>query len=330
MALFTPSIARLRSLPAAALLLGLSFAAQAQAPTPISITGGTSIYTQNFDGMGATGTAYPTGWTGGRFAGTATTAVNLLVSDGSGSALSGAPYNVGTAASTDRALGSVASGGTIPAIGAVFTNASGATVTRVNMSFNGEQWRSGSALDQNEVLAFEYSLDATSLSTGTWTAATALNVTEVANAIVTNTALNGNEAANRTSVAGSIATLNWPAGTTMWIRWKDNNDTGNDALLAVDNFALSTGTTTLATQNKALDSSLSLFPNPAANRLTLRMGKEGVGASVDVYNALGQRVKQTVAGQEDLTLDVSALRAGVYTVRITTAGGIATCSFVKQ
>nr|WP_262905303.1 T9SS type A sorting domain-containing protein [Hymenobacter nitidus] len=116
----------------------------------------------------------------------------------------------------------------------------------------------------------------------------------------------------------------------MWIRWKDNNDTGNDALLAVDNFALSTGTTTLATQNKALDSSLSLFPNPAANRLTLRMGKEGVGASVDVYNALGQRVKQTVAGQEDLTLDVSALRAGVYTVRITTAGGIATCSFVKQ
>ncbi|TGE25522.1 T9SS type A sorting domain-containing protein [Hymenobacter aquaticus] len=328
MALFTPSIARLRSLPVAALLLGFSFAAQAQ--TPVGIAGGNAIYRQNFDGMTATGTAYPDGWNGVRFSGTGTAPVALLVSDGSGTGLSGAPYNVGTTGAADRALGSVASGGTVPAIGAAFINATGATVTRVNMAFYGEQWRSGSALDQNEVLAFEYSFDATSLTTGTWTAVPALNVTEVANANVTNGALNGNDTANRVAVSGSINSLNWPFGATMWIRWKDNNDTGNDAMLAVDDFALSTGTTTLATQNKALQGSLSVFPNPATNRLTLRTGKEGVGAAVAIYNALGQRVQQTVASQEEVTLDVSALRAGVYTVRFTTAEGIATRSFVKQ
>ncbi len=114
------------------------------------------------------------------------------------------------------------------------------------------------------------------------------------------------------------------------VRWKDTNEAGNDALLAVDDFSLSTGTTTLATQNKALENALSVFPNPATNRLTLRMGKEGVGASVEIYNALGQRVQQAQATREDLTLDVSALRAGVYTIRFTTNGGTATRSFLKQ
>ncbi|UOQ55290.1 T9SS type A sorting domain-containing protein [Hymenobacter cellulosivorans] len=132
------------------------------------------------------------------------------------------------------------------------------------------------------------------------------------------------------AVSSSITSINWPAGGTMWIRWRDNNESGNDALLAIDDFALSTGNTTLATQNKALQNALSVFPNPATNRVTLRMGKEGVGASVEVFNALGQRVQQAQATQEDLTLDVSALRTGVYTIRFTTKGGTATRSFMKQ
>nr|WP_262904615.1 T9SS type A sorting domain-containing protein [Hymenobacter lucidus] len=116
----------------------------------------------------------------------------------------------------------------------------------------------------------------------------------------------------------------------MWIRWRDNNDFGADAVLAVDDFALATGNTTLANQNKALQSALNIFPNPATNRITLQVGKEGVGASVEIFNALGQRVQQATASQEAFGLDVSALRTGVYTVRFTTAGGTATRSFVKQ
>ncbi|TGE29854.1 T9SS type A sorting domain-containing protein [Hymenobacter metallicola] len=331
MALFTPSIARLRMLPAAALFLGLSLSAQAQ--TPISITGGTAVYTQNFDGITATGTTYPTGWTGVRLSGSGTANETLPPTVLTASAQSGAVYNVGpngTANDADRGLGSLASGSTVPVFGAVFTNNSGATITRVTITARNEQWRGGDNANL-ETTAFEYSLNATGInSTGaTWTPVTALDLVELNNTTTAGN-IDGNAATNSKFIGGVVTGLTWPAGTTMWIRWRDNNDVGADAILAVDDFSLATGTTTLATQNKALESSLSLFPNPAANSLTLRVGKEGVGASVEIFNNLGQRVRQTVASQQEFSLDVSALRAGVYSVRFTTADGTATRSFVKQ
>ncbi|UOQ74539.1 T9SS type A sorting domain-containing protein [Hymenobacter cellulosilyticus] len=334
MALFTPSIARLRALPVAALLLSLT-SLSAQAQTPISITGGTAVYTQNFDGMGSTGTngTYPAGWAGLRYAGNGTvndplTPVVLL-----STSISGAVYSSGGTGETDRAIGSLASASTAPAYGAVFVNNSGATITRLTMAARAEQWRTGSNATVNETVVFEYSLDATNLNNGTtatWNPVTTMDLTEIATTSTTAGPLDGNAAANSKSISGVLTGLNWPVGGNLWIRWRDQDDNASDGLLAVDNFALATGNTTLATQNIALESALSVFPNPATNRLTLRMGKEGVGASVEIYNALGQRVQQATATKEDLTLDVSALRAGVYTIRFTTNGGTATRSFLKQ
>ncbi|TGE16585.1 T9SS type A sorting domain-containing protein [Hymenobacter elongatus] len=341
MALFTPTLARLRGLPVAALLLGFSLSAQAQAPTPINITGGTAIYTQNFDGLTPAGTTYPDGWTGLRYGRSATNTTAVLneflplvvVTDASSS---GAVYNAGapdgTPAVDDRAIGSIGSGSTVPAYGAVFVNKSGAAITRVSMTARNEQWRSGSSASTNERVVFEYSLDATNLNSGTtatWTPVTSLDLIELATATTTAGALDGNAAVNSRFIGG-VATLNWPNNGTMWIRWRDNDDIGSDGLHAVDNFSLATGATTLSNQNQALQNALNVFPNPATNRLTLSVGKDGVGASVEIFNALGQRVRQATATQAELTLDVSALQAGVYTVRFTTAGGSATRSFVKQ
>lgn len=327
-ALFTPSISRLRALPVAALLLGLTLSAQAQ--TPISITGGTAVYTQNFNGLTATGTAYPDGWTGVRFGGSGTPNEVLAPTVLTTSSQSGAVYNAGTTNEADRALGGLASGSTVPVFGAVFTNGSGAAITRLTITARHEQWRGGDNANV-ETTAFEYSLNATGINSAgaTWTPVTALDLVEINNTTVAAN-LDGNAAANSKFIGGVVTGLTWPAGTTMWIRWRDNNDFGADAILAVDDFSLATGNTTLATQNKALESALSVFPNPATSSITLRMGKEGVGASVEVFNALGQRVQQAKATQEDLTLDVSSLRAGVYTIRFTTNGGTATRSFMKQ
>jgi hypothetical protein len=255
--LFTRSLASWRTLPVATLLLGFTLSAQAQAPTPIAITGGTAIYTQSFDGITPTGTTYPAGWAGLRYgrSATGTSVINealspiVLADNSNAGAIYNAGLNAGAAGDADRALGSIASGSNYPAFGAVFVNNSGAAITRVTMTARNEQWRTGSNATVNENVIFEYSLDATNLNSGTtatWTPVTGLDLAELITTSATAGPLDGNAAANSKFISGVLTGINWPAGSTMWIRWRDTDDLGSDALLAVDNFSLATGNTVLA------------------------------------------------------------------------------------
>jgi hypothetical protein len=197
----------------------------------VSLTG--PSYTQNFDGMAATATL-PTGWDAIRYSGTGVSAI-VQVTDGS--ANSGAAYNVGTTSAADRALGSIASGTTVPAYGASFVNnIAGQTITSVSISAMMEQWRTGSnALVESVV--FEYSTNATSLSTGTWTAVTSLDLVEILTGDNSNSAQNGNLAANRVAISGTFSP-SLLSGGTLWIRWRDTDNTGSDGLYAVDDFQM--------------------------------------------------------------------------------------------
>jgi hypothetical protein len=319
---------KLSSLFALTLGLGFSLGAFAQSPTPISIGSATAVYTQNFDAIGATGVTYPAGWTGLRLAGSGVANETLPPAVTDGSANAGGVYNVGTTGATDRAFGTLGSTSTEPAIGAVFTNGTGAAITRVNIAARAEQWRSGSNNTVNEVVAFEYSLNATSLSTGTWTAVTALDLNERATTTTTAAAIDGNLAANNAAISGSI-TLNWPANTTMWIRWKDVDNTGSDALLAVDNFAISTGTTPLATRNAAANSAISVFPNPANDVVSIRINGKATNAPITVSDLTGRKVLSgTVAA--DGTFSLRSLPAGSYVVSVQDGAASATYKIVKQ
>ena len=132
----------------------------------------TPTYTQNFDTLaatGSTGTALPSGFaiveTG--------TAANSSYGVGTGSSNTGNTYSFGLAGSTDRALGSLGSGAITKAqYGAIFSNGLGATINALTFAYTGEQWRLGNST--NDGLSFEYSLDATSLTSGTWTSVAAL------------------------------------------------------------------------------------------------------------------------------------------------------------
>lgn len=214
-----------------------------------TFTAGNLTHSQNFDGMGATGTTYPTGWAADRVAGTGTAAVVLVVTDGS--ANSGAPYNVGTLASADRALGSLSSGSTSPAYGASFVNNTGAVITSFNINAFLEQWRTGSNAAVNEVVRFQYSLNATSVidANATWDSVTSLNLNEILVASTAAAAIDGNLPANRQAISGVAAGLNWTSGSTLWIRWRDTDDLGSDGLYAIDDFsmAVTTGATAPAT-----------------------------------------------------------------------------------
>ena len=303
---------KLRSLFTLALGLGISTTTLAQ--TPIAISSVTTTYNQNFDDLGMTGTTYPTGWTGIRLSGSGTANETLPLVPGNGSSNTGAIYNVGTASSTDRALGSIASSSTIAALGAVFSNQTGAAITRVNIAARLEQWRTGENSTDNETNIFEYSLNATSLSTGTWTAVTALDLTERATTSTAAAAIDGNTPANSAPIAGTI-TLNWPSNTTMWIRWKDANDDGADALLAVDNFAISTGTTPLATRHAANNSTVSVYPNPTTDALHIHTNGKEVKASVTVADLTGRKVLSGTTAA-DGTFDLRSLPAGSYTITV--------------
>jgi uncharacterized repeat protein (TIGR01451 family) len=183
-----------------------------------------------------TNTALPTGWyiteTGGGARDNEQYAVDT------GGSTTGDIYSYGSAAATDRALGELRSGTLIPLFGAKFTNNTGATITSLDVSYTGEQWRFGGVHSTvADRLDFQYSLNATDLSTGTYLDANALDFNPP---VTTGTAgaLDGNAAANRTAISSTISGLSIPNGATFFIRWNDVDATGADDGLAIDDLSV--------------------------------------------------------------------------------------------
>jgi len=212
---------------------------------PVNFTG---AYVQNFDSLASTGTSstLPADWvileTGG----------NTSYTANDGASNTGDTYSYGTTGSTDRALGALQSGSLVPTFGASFTNTTGSPITSLRVSYTGEQWRLG-ALGRVDRLDFQYSTNASSLSTGTWTDVNTLDFTAP---VTTGTvgALNGNSTANRSAVTTTITGLNIPAETTFWFRWQDFNATGADDGLAIDDFSLTLTTPQTFTVTNTNDS----------------------------------------------------------------------------
>ncbi|MDB5191208.1 MAG: hypothetical protein JWQ96_771 [Segetibacter sp.] len=198
-------------------------------------------YSQDFNSLASTGTTdfMPQGWLlyeTGNGANTTYTADN-------GGVISGNTYSYGATSSTERAFGTLLSGSVSPIIGVAFTNNSNSTITAFTVSYTGEQWRLG-ATSRLDRLDFQYSFDATSLSTGSWTDADNLDfVAPVTTGSVG--PLNGNDAANQTLKTGSISGVSIAPGTTFYLRWVDFNPAGSDDGLAVDNFSITFNGTAL-------------------------------------------------------------------------------------
>jgi hypothetical protein len=193
-----------------------------------------------------------------------------------GGSTTGDTYSYGAPGSTDRALGSLQSGTLISTYGISFTNNSGATISALNISYTGEQWRiANTAAPRVDQLDFQYSLDATSVTTGTWTDVNALDFINPIQTNTTATALDGNAAANRTNLSSSIGGLNIPNGATFYIRFLDLNSSGADDGLAIDDLSL----TALATS--AADVSISGRVTDAYGR-----GIRGVVISVQGFDGI--------------------------------------------
>ncbi|MBN8264412.1 MAG: nuclease [Xanthomonadales bacterium] len=222
-----------RRLGVALLLVLGAGAAQAQ---NVSLTGGT--YSQNFDTLSntagsTTNTALPTGWQLTESGGGARDNEQYAVDTGGSN--TGDTYSYGSAGSTERAFGSLRSGTLISIFGACFTNNTGGTISSLAIGYTGEEWRLGTAA-RADSLGFEYSLNATSLTTGAWISVATLNFSTPNTA--TTGAKDGNAAANRTALSDTIGSLSIANGASFCIRWLDGDASGADDGLAVDDFSI--------------------------------------------------------------------------------------------
>jgi hypothetical protein len=224
----------------------------------------TSPYTQNFDGLANTGTNNT--WTNGANppaspgAGWQSNRTSYAASNGSSN--TGALYSFGSTGSTERALGSLASGTTNTIIyGICFTNNTGFTITSINVNYTGEQWRQTAA--NNDILVFEYQVGVNSVTANTpWTNVPALDFTPPISS-TPDGPLNGNAAANRVNLSSSI-TLSVPPGADFCLRWSDANSSGTDKGMAIDDLQMSFTTTTAAPASimgRVIDSAGRGIPN---------------------------------------------------------------------
>ncbi|MES2773895.1 MAG: CehA/McbA family metallohydrolase [Bacteroidota bacterium] len=214
--------------------------------TPISYTGIT--YTQDFNTLATTGTSsvLPTGWL---FAETGTNA-NTSYTANNGGSTSGDTYSFGTGTASDRALGGLRSGSLVPSFGAIVKNNSGATLSTLVVSYTGEQWRVG-ALNRADRLDFQYSTNATNLTSGTWTNVDALDFT---GPVVTPVgAVDGNLPGSSVAISFIIKGLAVANGANIVFRWVDFDASGSDDGLGIDNVSFSPGCTPPTNQPTALN-----------------------------------------------------------------------------
>jgi len=162
-----------------------------------------------------------------------------------GSSGTGSFYSFGSSGSSERALGGVGSGGVYfgsPSVGAVagciaveFRNASGGTLNSFTASFVGEQWRNGGNTAA-QTMRLEYGFGPTFAGVGLWTAPG--GTFDYSSPVIgsSSSSVDGNTAGKVLGLGGTISSLAWNNGDTLWIRWVENNDPGSDHGLAIDDF----------------------------------------------------------------------------------------------
>jgi hypothetical protein len=231
------------------LVAAVSLIVAVQANASITLTS-LSPYTESFDSLPSTGStaldptvgnqqAIPgtSGFVGTKIAGTGAT-LNFLADNGTNN--SGRLASLGTTDSGERALGELASGSNACAFGVEIINNTGFALTSVDFAGFREMWRSSTST-QN-VLTFAYAVSGGSATASNFLTDASLTTFASLDLIgeppvASNGAVDGNASPNRAAVSGSIP-VSLPNGASLYIRWSDFNDIGNDAALALDDLTI--------------------------------------------------------------------------------------------
>jgi len=182
-------------------------------------------------------------WQAARILGSGSTAVKLTVDTGIGN--SGSIFSYGATASTNRSLGSLASGTTTPAFGVGLTNTTGSVLGTVTITFKAQQWRSPSnatatSLGVVNTLSFAYGLSSGGITSDKFLSAAAMTP-DVNGNVVSNPTPGTTAAVGLVELRTNTVTLTgltWNDGDVLYLRWQDANDASNDAGLAIDDLVI--------------------------------------------------------------------------------------------
>jgi predicted extracellular nuclease/phosphodiesterase/alkaline phosphatase D-like protein len=278
---------------------------------PVSFTGS---YTQTFDSLALTESNLSwandqtlAGWSLFRQPLPGTALSTYAAS--TGSSATGSFVSYGSTGSTDRALGGLGSGGAYfgsPASGSIagwmalaLTNRTADTIRRLTVTFNGEQWRNGgNATAQTMVFQQGYGDRFDQVPTWFTPGGTFNWSSPVATASAA--PVNGNTVGRVAGRGGELdlSTIPWAPGTTLWLRWVETNDAGNDHGLAIDDLTIQAVLAPLIPEVSitTIDAQASEFGDEGL----LRISRTGLSAS-DLVVAMNLVSGSELATQEDLT-----------------------------
>ncbi len=232
------------------LLATAALAVLGSAHADISVTSASFTYSESFDSLTTATTAVAwvndstlPGW-------------SLIVSNGSpaatiaadnGASNAGTYRSYGASGSGERALGSLASGGAYfgsPASGVIagwtvlaLRNDTGTTLNSFTLNFAGEQWRNGGNTS-TQTMVMEFGGGTSYAAVTNWSApGGSFDFTSPVTGS-TAAAVDGNGVGRIAGLGGTIGVL-WQPGDTLYIRWVERNDIGNDHGLAIDDLTVS-------------------------------------------------------------------------------------------
>ncbi len=233
----------LKSLLASAVLLSVVSAAQAT----VSVKSASFTYSQDFDSLANSGAT--NAWANDlTLAGWSLFAVPTITTYGTSTGSNGniaGFFSFGTSGSSDRALGAVltnafsgAANTGVVSTALALTNNTGRVLDSFTVRYDGEQWRNNGNADAHTlVLQYAFGGSFNEIASSSWVSAgKAFDFTSPLTGA--SSAVDGNVAGRVTNLGGTVTT-DWAAGSTLWLRWADLNNSGNDHVMAIDNVSFS-------------------------------------------------------------------------------------------
>lgn len=230
------------------LLATAVFAAASSAFAQVAYTSTNDTYTQNFASLGTNASVAWTNNTSlpGWFAlASLSNPVTIANVTGSGTSPSGLANFSSNSLASNRSLGWIfgnSSGvaGTYVSLGLGISNATGSALDAFSLVYTGREWRGYS--NNTPALFFQYKIGGAfdnvptnSQSGPGWTDVSALNfILPTTNG---NAQVNGLVAPNFTSLSNTVSGISWAADEVLWVRWRQQNLSGNDAQMAVDDLS---------------------------------------------------------------------------------------------
>lgn len=166
---------------------------------------------------------------------------NTNVLTGTGSGTGSGVYSYGLSGNNNRSIGSLASSTGVYAFGVVLENLTGGILNKMSIRYKATQWRKGGSGNTNNWQFSYQTRQANSIDTTNLIKKTEGNLTSIHISSGSAT-LNGHLSTNQYNINFTITDIIWRPGEKLILRWDDQDETGSDDGMAIDDFEFSATT----------------------------------------------------------------------------------------